>query len=361
MICLKKFAFCKLRNECGGRIAVAVDISDCEITCVFYDLELERRYARSAVFGTEIKVDNIKELVVKLMTSSMRELNVSSNYVKCVGIAASCVISTFLENSLTPTDLFLNPEIDICYVPFISAMIGGRFTATLLTLPAEECVAADFGKTICVAEIKGGVVRCAAFPLLGAFDGTGYESGMPSEEGAIDNLRCESDGTLVYEVIGDCDSIGISPCGAAAALSVMLDRGIIDSDGIMTDRDLFAIGEDFFISQNDVRTFQSDKARANALLSVISDCRKAYFSGEVFSSENGYRLMKELCAIPINYNAAFCRNSVEQGIILFLTDEKARERAADISINALEISDIIYSECDEKYYEQIVFEKKCEN
>lgn len=361
MIDFRKMSFQKLNTECSDNIAVAIDISDCEITCVYYDVDLQRRYARAAIFGVEIKTSTAKELVIQLVTYSMREFNLSSSFISCVGVAASYMISMVLENALTPTDLFLNPEIDIYYVPFISAAIGGRFTATLLTLPEGECVAADFGKTFCAAEIKNGITRCAGFSLIGAFDGTGYESGMPAEEGAIDYIRCESDGTLVYEVVGDSESIGVSPCGAAASISVMLDIGALDSDGIMTDRDLFAIGEDFFVSQNDVRVFQSDKARANAVLSTISDCGKAFFSGEVFSSEKGYRLIKELGVVPDGTEAAFCRNSAEQGVILFLTDEEARKKAYSIAENALDITEKIYSECDEKYFEQIVFEKKCEN
>lgn len=358
---LNKITFTKLKTECSGRAVIAIDISDCEITCVYYDIELERRYARAAIFGVEIKADTVKDIVIKLVTHSMREFNLSSSFISCIGIAASYTISMFLENALTPTDLFLNPEIDMYYVPFISAAIGGRFTATLLTLPENECIAADFGKTLCVAEIKNGVVRCAALTLMGAFDGSGYESGMPCEDGSIDNIRTESDGTLVYEVIGDCNSVGVSPCGAAASISVMLDKGIIDSDGIMTDRDLFAIGEDFFISQNDVRVFQSDKAKSNALLTTISDCCKCYFSGEIFSSENGYRLMRELGAVPEKLNGAFCRNSAEQGIILFITDRLMREKAFYLAKNAFDVTENIYHECDKKYFEQIVFEKKCEN
>ncbi|MGN0682088.1 MAG: ASKHA domain-containing protein [Oscillospiraceae bacterium] len=351
----------KLREERSGNLALAIDISNNLMVAVWYDLQLKRRFARASLFGIEISPDNVCECVIKLVTSSMRNLDVISSEISSVGIAASLRIEGVLEEELSPYDLYLNPDIEFYYVPYISASISGRFTASLLTLPEDDCLAADFGKELCIAEKRRNTYRCASFPLSGAFDGSGYESGIPSENGAIDFVRAENDGTIVYEVIGDGDSAGISSCGAAASVSVMLDIGALDSDGIMTDRDLFAIGEDYFVSQNDVRVFQTDKASAASALRQFSGTSKAFLSGEIFASPHGLRLMTKLGVIPKSFSPAFCRNSAEQGIIMCLENPEARERAAFIAKNALDVTADLLQGYDENYFDNISFEKKCEN
>lgn len=345
----------KINTERSESIALAIDVADNFVTVVYYDLQLKRRYARAAAFGVDINSDNVQDIVVRLITSSMREQKINGNAVVSVGIAASFMVSATLEQGLSPLDLFLRPDTYIYYMPFISPALCGRFTASLMTVSDDNCIIADFGKTLCVARKVVDKLSCVAFPMVGAFDGSGYESGMPAENGAIDNMRCEKDGTLIYEVIGDCDSVGVSPCGAAAAIGIMLKRGVLDGDGIMTDRDLFAIGEDFFISQNDVRVFQSDKANAFAALSLFKEYERAYYSGELFSSPNGLRLAGELGVLPTSVQSAFCRNSVEQGIIMCLEDEKMREKAEFIAKNAEDITSDLYSEFDEKYFEGLNF------
>ena len=189
-----------------------------------------------------------------------------------------------------------------------------------------------FGKELCVAHMTGGELHCASYPMEGAFDGTALESGMPAENGAVDTVRRDNDKTIAYEVVGDCESVGISPCGAVTAAAVMQRDGILDSDGIMTDRDNLFIGEDIFISQNDVRAIQADKARAAAALALLPRTdAQMFFSGEPFSAADGFRALLELGAIPERFrNAAFCRNSTEQGIIAFLEDENTRNRAFEL-------------------------------
>ncbi len=356
-----RFSNEKIRNERSDSIALAVDVSNSLMTAIAYDLQLKRRFGRASLFGTEFKPDNVCEQLIRLVTSSMRAFGLRSADVRSVGIAASFPIAGVLGEELSASDLFLRPDTEISCVPFISAAIGGRLTASLLTLPDGDCLAADFGKKLCIAERRGEQIRCASFQLAGAFDGSGYESGMPPENGAIDFVRCENDGTLIYEVVGDCDSIGVSPCGAAASVSIMMDKNAVDSDGIMIDRDLFAIGEDFFVSQNDVRVFQSDKSSAAAALGLFPEARRAFFSGEIFASEKGLRLMRELGAVPKSLSAAFCRNSVEQGIIMFLESEEVRDKAERIARNSLDITPDLLPEFDKSYFDHLILEKKCEN
>lgn len=352
--------FDKYRSERSAELTAACDIGNNVMSVVFYDAGLRRRYARAALTDGEITAENVEEALVKLLVTSMREFGIPSSAVKSVGIAAPMAVESRLEQSLLPGALYLPPDVEVFFVPFISAAVGGRFTASLLTLPEGDCIAADLGKTLCIAENRGGEYTCAAFGLTGAFDGSGLESGMPAEKGAIDAVRRESDGTLSYEVVGDAASAGVSPCGAAMAAAVMLESGVLDGDGIMTDRDLFYIGEDFFVSQSDIRAIQSDKAAAAAVLELFSRQQRAFFSGEPFSTAEGLKALIRLGAIPENRKtAAFCRNSVEQGIIMFSESAEIREKALKIANNARDITEELLPKFDEIYLKNLSFLSNC--
>lgn len=348
----------KYRAERSAELALACDITANSITVVCYDLALERRYARSVMFGAELTVQTTAKELGKLVVTSLREYSIKPSAVKRVGIAAPVHVETALEQALDPGVIGLPEDCELFFVPYISAGISGRFTAFLLTLPAEsDWAAADFGSSLCMAHKTGGELHCAAFPLLGSFDGTALESGMPAENGAIDLVRQESDGTRAYEVVGDGESIGISPCGALMSASEMKRAGILDKDGIMLDRDLYYIGEDFFVSQSDVRAIQADKAFTAAAFELLPRTDvQIFFSGEPFSTAGGFRALMELGAIPERFaGAAFCRGAVEQGVIVFLEDESVRERAFEFTRTAEDFSREDILKYDKNYLNNLNF------
>lgn len=346
----------KYRSERSAEIAAACDVTANSIGIVYYDLALKRRYARTALFGERITAQNAAKELLRLLVTSLREYGIGASAVRSVGIAAPVHIGSVLETELSADALHLPPETEVLFVPYISAGISGRFTATLLTLPKGDCLAANIGGELCVAKQSGGGLVCAAFPLNGAFDGSGLESGMPAENGAIDAVRREKDGSIVYEVVGDKDSIGVSPCGAAMAVNMMRETGTVDSDGIMTDRDLLYIGEDFFISQSDVRVIQSDKALCRAAFEVFGESERMFLSGEAFASEAGLCAMTELGALPERFKSAgFCRSSAEQGVIMFLESEETRNKAYELAKKARDITSELLAEFDENYLNYLTF------
>lgn len=331
----------KYRSERSAELALAIDITYNSASAVLYDLALERRFARSVMFGTEFSPQSTQGLLSELTASALEEYRIKPAAVKSVGIAAAVPVHAELERWLSASAIGLD-ESELLFLPYISAGLSGRFTASLLTLPDEDFLAADFGKTLCFALKIGSELRCASFPLSGAFDGAALESGMPAENGAIDVIRRENDKTVAYEVAGDCDGIGISSCGALTGAAEMRRCGILNSDGIMTDRDFLFIGEDIFISQNDIRAVQADKARSAAAFELLCGGAgelRAFFSGEPFSRVEGFQAMLDIGAIPGSFGgASYCRNSAEQGVLMFLADKAARERAIVISVAAEDIS-----------------------
>lgn len=345
----------KMRTERGAELAAAFDITRGGLAVEFYDLAMNRVFAKSALFGAEITAKSSRELLPRLLVTALREYNIPASAVKSAGIAADVHIAEYLAGELAAGDLFLSPETELYFPPFISMRISGRFTASLMTIPEEKFTAADFGKTLCVAENNGKELLCAAFPLAGAFDGSGLESGMPAEGGAIETVR-RDEKTLVYEVINDADCLGICPCGAAMAVDIMRREGIIDEDGIMYDRDFFFIGEDFYVSQADVRAIQSDKARTAAALSLFGSENGIFLSGEPFSSPGGLKALLSLGAVPERFSrAAFARNSVLRGVENCLKSAELRERAEKIAQNAKDITENLLSDYDENYLKNLSF------
>lgn len=354
-----------LRTERSGDLAAACNISENMISIVFYDMTMKRRYSRSVSYGTNITASAALEEFTSLFVSAVMEFGCGGDISK-VGIAARFGVESCLEENITCAGLGIPDDSEILFVPFISAGIGGGFTASLLTIPNEDYIAAELGRTLYAAKKKGSKLVCAAFPMSGAFDGSGLESGMPAEEGAIDAIMLDKDGTISYEVIGDCESSGVSPCAAAMAAVIMKRRGVLDADGIMTDRDLFYVGEDFFVSQSDIRSIQADKAGAAAVFEVMFDEKvrdmseytqlKIYLSGEIFSDARGLKSLEELGALPTGLTGtAFCRNSAEQGIIMFLEDEKMREKAEKIARSAMDITEAVRESYDKSYFEHLSF------
>ncbi len=352
----------RYRGERSGSIAAACNISDNMISIVFYDLILKRRYARSLSYGAEITSAGAWDEFRSLFSSAVMEYGVSGD-IRKIGIAARFSVESCIEEAIDCSELGIPEDAEILFVPFISAGIGGGFTASLLTIIEDNFIAAEFGRTMYLGKYDGSMLTCAAFVLSGAFDGSGLESGMPAEKGAIDAVSRDKDGTISYEVVGDGQSAGISPCAAAMAAVIMRRTGVLDDDGIMVDRDMFYVGEDYFVSQSDIRAIQADKAGAAAAFEVFFngkkpnlDSFKAFLSGEIFSDVRGLKSLAELGAIPdCMTKAAFCRNSAEQGIILFLEDEKMREKAYRISENAEDITDRLLEDYDKSYFEHLGF------
>lgn len=359
MLSSSHISFEKYRDERSAELCAAVDITRHSISLVFYDLALSRRVARTALCGESVTEDSVCSQLSRMFMLSGKQYGIAAANVRKIGFAAPVHIALFIEEQLSPTELFLRPETEIYVVPFISAAISGRFTAVLAALPEGDCLAADYGSSFCLAQREGDRLSCAVFPFVGAFDGSALESGMSCERGAIDEVSREKDGTICYGVVGDADSVGIAPSGALMAANILLSTGSLDSDGILTDRDMFYIGEDYYISQADIRVIQADKARSAAALELFGKragaAPRAFLSGEVFSAK-GMEAMLTLGAVPETLRGAgYAKNAVEQGIIRCLESEEERARTEKIAANAVDITEEFLEEFDDLYINKLSF------
>lgn len=350
------FVYEKYRKERSREIFIICDISSNSISLLFYDSVLSLSYARACIYGALVKAENVADELSGLLTDAMRRFEIPADDVKKMGIASEAYIQTHLERTRGLDILPLSSLCEIIFIPYISPYISGRFTAMLMTLPLENCSAAYFGKILCAAWRDGEKISCFAVPMVGAFDGSGLESGLPSEEGAVNLLRFESDGMLTYEVIGDKDALGVSSCGAVTAAALLTEKGVVDTDGIMTDRDYLYIGEDFFISQADIRAVQTDKARSAAAMSLLPADGKVFFAGEPFNCAEGMKAMIGIGAVPEKFkHAAFCRNSVPSGVLMCLSDSQELQKAYNISHCANDITEQVLAKFDKFYLMNLTF------
>lgn len=351
----------KYQDELSRSLVLACELSRNLITAAYYDISLSRMVARSVAFAEGITPENAVSELSKLVFISMREYGIPASSLQKIGVCAPIHIAAEVEEALDPTDMFLRPDTEIVVLPFVSAYADSSFAAFLASVELNEgTLAAQIGKTLNLAFYTKGALKLASIPLSGAFDGSALESGMRCEFGAIDEVSREENGTVSYCVSGDCDSIGIAPSAALDVVRIMLDTGSLDEDGIMTDRDLFYIGEDYYISQSDVRAIQSDKAKlAAAIRCFIAKCGEphdAYLTGEVLAC-NGLKRLEELNTIPeeLAYKAKFSRNASESGMIAVLENDGALAALEQLINAAEDITEAVLPEFDDMYISNLSF------
>lgn len=355
--------FTKFRSERSNELVIACCVEKHFISAVLYDVGLSRRYARAVRFGITLSHDDVVDSVNELILRLMRESGVRGNCVHSIGFAAQGGFAIMLEEGFDPGELFLPPDIEVVFLPVMSLTMGSAPTAVLASAMKEQgsVLAVSFGHGLRAASCTESGVKFGYIPMKGGIDGSALETGMPLEIGAIDQMSREPDGTICYSVIGDGDGIGVSAPAAVQAVRIMLDTGALDRDGIMTDRDLFYIGEDHYISQQDVRAVQSDKAACRAALERLGNLtgyhERVIISGEAFGSEQGAAAMAQLGAVPrgLGERYGWSRNPAEQGLIMCLTDPELLRRLTELCDSAVDISAMIHDGFDDLYIKNLAF------
>ena len=211
--------------------------------------------------------------------------------------------------TLTAAELGLAVAPDACcqLLPGISGYVGADITAGILVC-SMQTVEASKGKLLIDIGTNGeivvsgpqGLVACstAAGP---AFEGANIRCGMGGVQGAIDEVIWTGE-DLTYTLIGDNGdkphlARGICGSGLVAAVACLLDSGLIDETGRITDtpEDLpqllkkrllkidsqpavliadaaeSADGQPIVLTQKDIRELQNAKAAISAGISILID------------------------------------------------------------------------------------------
>lgn len=363
---VKGNSFVMYRSEKSNDMTLLCYITRHSVSTVLYDSGFSGRYARAVSYGKTMTAADSAEEIARCIQRVMRESGTPFNTVRRVGFAAPADITMLLEEQVAPVDLFLPPDTQMLIMPIINTALGGDFSAVLASALA-------YGRNVLSADCTGGLrlacvsdrkLKFANAAMAGGFDGTALESGMPLENGAVSSLSREPDGAVVYSVIGDEAAAGISVPAALMTLKLMLDSGTVDSDGIMTDRDLFFIGEDLYISQSDVRAMQFDKAVLRSALELFgeavgrSDC--VIFSGEAFGSEHGAAMAEKLSSVPdgLAEKYGWARRPGENGLLRCINSPELFSFMQELCGSAEDITDRIQGRFDDLYIKYLGFDVK---
>jgi len=184
------------------------------------------------------------------------------------------------EMTLTGTNLKLgiNKNAEVILLPGIASHVGGDITAGIdaVRLDRPERIEGDPSAVIFVdigtnGEIvlsdEGRLFACstAAGP---AFEGGNISWGMRAAAGAIEEINIEGGYVTVKTIDGE-KALGICGSGLIDAAAKMLDAGIIDETGKLTDTLYLDRDRIIYINQKDIRELQLAKSAIRAGIKAL--------------------------------------------------------------------------------------------
>ncbi|KUG04736.1 methyltransferase corrinoid activation protein [hydrocarbon metagenome] len=214
------------------------------------------------------------------------------------GFAAAPYVGVFNDEIICPArQLGLKSAQEAeCYIlPQIGGFVGADTIAALLSIPENDdhtYLLVDIGTNGEVVLSKKGQMWAASAAAGPAFEGGGITCGMRAGEGAIDRVYLDQDGQLQFNILGHNSPRGI--CGSAVIdlVSCLLEKGLIDTNGIIRTSDLNQyIGENgsqrdeivlmpgketgnglkISINQEDIRQIQLAKAAIRSAIDILLD------------------------------------------------------------------------------------------
>jgi len=216
---------------------------------------------------------------------------------------APFIPATLSSLLLKPTELNLsiNPYGRVIVLPSVSAYVGADTVGAVLSTGMHDSndisLLVDIGTNgEIVLGNKSFLYSCSA-AAGPAFEGANISCGTGGVEGAISEVFVTTEGTLGINTIGNQKAVGICGSGLIDTIACMLDAGIIDETGRITDNTSLippglrnrvieinnqpafillnagetASGEPIFITQKDVREVQNAKAAIAAGIKILAD------------------------------------------------------------------------------------------
>jgi uncharacterized 2Fe-2S/4Fe-4S cluster protein (DUF4445 family) len=162
-------------------------------------------------------------------------------------------------------DLICHIDAEITLLPSVSAFVGSDIVAGLGSIRHPKgnpiYLFVDLGTNGELALVTPSRVWCCATAAGPVFEGANISCGVGGVEGAIAEFSNET-----IRVIGEENPIGICGSGLVDVIAFFLDKGIIDSTGLMADPyelvpgERSATGRPISLNQEDVRQVQLAKS-----------------------------------------------------------------------------------------------------
>ncbi len=315
-------------NPFGKKYGVAVDIGTTTVVMYLYCLKDGRaidsasRRNPQAAFGADVisrldcalkgELESLS-LSVTNCVSEMAEQLCSKNDIPLSQIDAAVIAGNtammYLFCGLNPSSVAFAPfeqdnffgcfkkgsqlslsfDADVYLVRSISAYIGGDITAALTAVGFHErgqgrpSLLVDIGTNGEMALASGGGLLCCSTAAGPAFEGSGIRFGMTSKDGAVSGAVFTGM-SFKYEVIGGIKPVGICGSGVLDITAALLDAGIVDETGKITEtghsfeenlcehenQDAFLLPDtDIIVTQRDIRMVQLAKSAVRAGIDTL--------------------------------------------------------------------------------------------
>jgi uncharacterized 2Fe-2S/4Fe-4S cluster protein (DUF4445 family) len=337
--------------------------------------------------------ENLRKVLIGSIDKAITDLMISvgakrENIVACSLSGNVFIIHSLLGKSLkglakfpfSPplTDTLLLPDIlplsvgengCILLYPSPGAFIGGDLVAGAISLSLDvegvPSLFIDIGTNTEILLRKGAAWVAASTPSGGAFEGAEMKCGKLAIPGAI--TSCAFDRELLLNVIGGGEPDGISGSGIVSLVSLLLSMGLLTRDGRllstaeargvappsilwrltdMEGENAFILylaergGRPVYLSQSDVRNFQTAKGAIRAALETAlrelgllpPDVERVYVSGAFGKGVEESELIT-VGIFPPEFEGKVIKagNSSLKGAYLYLVDREGTKRAKNFA------------------------------
>lgn len=243
---------------------------------------------------------------------------------------------------------------------FVGADISAGAAAAGLLHAAVPTLFIDIGTNGEMAAARQGVITAASVPAGPAFEGMQISQGMRGEQGAVEAAAIDRLGRLRCRVIGGGKARGICGSGLASLIGALAAWGVIEESGRFAAPDAkrfpralgarlgekreknrggtaaFRITGDVYLTQQDVRQFQSAKAAVRggvALLLEHAGIAEEAVGAVLIAGAFGYSLREQSLfdtgLLPACFagKTAFVGNTALSGAASLLLNTAFREEA----------------------------------
>lgn len=281
-------------------------------------------------------------------------------------------METALGYTVSPSeaglDQTMNPTGRVYLAPLIASYVGGDLSigaAYLLhkirksrDISGENILFMDLGTNGEIGLFSKGIYRFAATAAGPCLEGANIEMGMYAAKGAISRVRFTGEG-FDTDVIGDGTPTGICGSGIIDAIAALLESGLLDEYGSLTDEDddtlseavlshLCEYGDDekpavhitpeVVITAGDIRQVQTAKAAIATGVAILlkqagitaDDIDEVYLAGSFGGGINTDAAVRIGLLPNTKCKPVSCGNTSAKGAAAFMLSEPLRNELADV-------------------------------
>ncbi|MBN2861974.1 MAG: DUF4445 domain-containing protein [Bacteroidales bacterium] len=154
--------------------------------------------------------------------------------------------------------LNINASADVITLPCLAAFVGADIIAGLAVLKSlfRNYLFLDIGTNGEIALVKDKKIYTCATAAGPAFEGANISCGMAAVNGAISHFSAPGN----FQVIGNCEPLGICGSGIVDIVAYLLMNDLIDETGLLKSSFTISPANNIKVTQQDIREIQLAKS-----------------------------------------------------------------------------------------------------